>query len=114
VEIEQKSSQLPTFNPSPSTLTILAMVGGLGIILAVLGLAFGAAAGNNANASVVGLAVLSGIFLLIVGVGGWVIGTQPYKHFDDINQPIDDGHHAHGHDEHADSHDTAHTSEAHH
>jgi len=36
------------------------------------------------------------VVLLIIGIGGWLVVVQPWRHFDDINQPLDDGH-GHGH-----------------
>jgi hypothetical protein len=107
VEIEQTSQ----IEPSPSLLTGLSMVGGLGITIVVVALGFGAAGVFGTDSSAVNGGVLLGLLLLAVGIGGWVIAVQPFRKFDDINQPLDDGHHGHAH--HEDAHDD-HTAAAHH
>ena len=85
----------------------LALAAGIGVILMILALAVGVIQGETADANALGLVIAGGLILLIVGVGGWVGVVQPYRNFDDINQPKDTGHHAHA----APSADAAHASE---
>jgi hypothetical protein len=108
VEIQPNSSQLPDFNPSQNTLTLLSMLGGAGIVLAVLALAIGSAGGSDTNPQVVGIGVLSGLFLLGMSIAGWAIAVQPFKKFDNINEPIEDDHHGHA-EHHEDDHVEAHS-----
>lgn len=97
----------PRFTP----LTMgLAMVAGLGLTLMVIALSIGVIQGVAADNNSIGLLFAGGLALLVVGIGGWVAVVQPYKHFDDINVPMDSGHHHDTHDEaHAEDHD-AHAS----
>lgn len=99
----QSESTHPTTNPSPSLLTGLAMVGGAGVIITVLVLALGAAGVLSAEDGTIRIGILLGLMLLVVGVGGWVIAVQPYRHFDDITIAAPDDH-AHAADDHADDH----------
>lgn len=84
-----------------SSLAVLGMslIAGLGVILMALALATGVIQGNAADSSAIGLLFVSGIALFLIGAGGWFALAQPSRHFDDINVPMDEGHH--GHDEHA-------------
>ena len=79
------------------------MIAGLGVTLIVLALGIGVVQGSAADSSTVGITFISGIGLFILGAVGWFGLTQPQRHFDDINQPLDDGSHGHteAHDEHA-------------
>lgn len=80
----------------------LSAIGGVGITLIVIALGIGVVGGEAVDSRVVGMGVLAGILLLVFAIVAWTGYVQPYKHFDDINQPLDDGHgHGHGHDEHA-------------
>jgi hypothetical protein len=94
VKVSEKISQ----NHSPAVLG-LAMIAGLGVILIVLALAIGVVQGNAADSTTIGLLFVSGIALFLLGAGGWYGVTQPQKHFDDINVPMDEF--PHGHNEHA-------------
>jgi len=112
-----KVSEKISWNHSPAVLG-MSMIAGLGVILIVLALGIGVIQGSAADSNTVGITFISGIGLFILGAVGWFGLTQPQKHFDDINQPLDDGSHGHAahtevHDEHAiipaaESHPTAH------
>ena len=79
------------------------MIAGLGVILVLTALAIGVIQGTAADSSTVAITFVSDIGLFLIGAVGWFGLTQPQKHFDDINQPLDDGSHGHteSHDEHA-------------
>lgn len=80
----------------------LALAAGIGVILMILALGVGVIQGEAADANLLGLTIVGGLILFIVGVAGWTGVVQPYRNFDDINQPKDTGHHghaAHGADE---------------
>ncbi len=109
MEIEQTSK----IEPSPSLLTGLAVIGGLGIVLVVIALGLGAAGVFGADQGTVSMGVLLGLLLLATGIGGWVIAVQPFTKFDDINIPLDDGHHGHA-ESHAEDVSDDHTQAAHH
>jgi hypothetical protein len=83
----------------PSTLLIfgLAMVAGLGLVLMMIALGIGVVQGIAADSNAIGLFFVGGLILLILGAGGWIAVVQPQKHFDDISQPMDTGHHAEAH-----------------
>lgn len=66
----------------------LALIGGGGLTLMLVGLGYGVAA-PDANATAVGGLVLLGALALAFGVGGWIVLTRPASHFDDINVPKD-------------------------
>jgi protein-S-isoprenylcysteine O-methyltransferase Ste14 len=83
-----------------SLITGLAMVGGLGLTIIVVALGVGVIV-PDADNNFVGLAVLTGLIMLIGAIGGWLAVVQPFTHFDDINVPAADEHH---HDSHADDH----------
>jgi len=87
----------------------LAMVAGLGLTLMVVALGIGTIQGAEADANAIGLFFAAGLGLMVTGIVGWIAVVQPYKHFDDINVPMDSGHH--GHDEaHADDHSSEHAA----
>lgn len=76
------------------------MIGGLGLTLIVISLGFGVVGGEDANSNLVGLGVLSGALILLTAIIAWLGVVQPHKHFDDINQPLEDDHgHGQGHDD---------------
>jgi hypothetical protein len=87
-----------------STVLGLSFVAGLGLILMILALSIGMIQGSAADGSTIGLLFITGLALLIVGGVGWFAVVQPQKHFDDINQPQDDGHHGHSEPATDDSH----------
>ncbi len=73
----------------------LSMVAGIGVIVMILALGVGVIQ-PEANSYVIGMAILIGLALLVIGVGGWIGLTRPFAHFDDINQPAESDHgHAH-------------------
>jgi hypothetical protein len=96
-----KVSEKISWNHSPSVLG-MSMIAGLGVTLIVLALGIGVIQGNAADGNSTGLTFAIGVGLFTFGAGGWYVLTQPQRHFDDINQPLDDGHH--GHDTHQDEH----------
>lgn len=79
----------------------LAMVTGIGIILMILVLGLGVVEGNEANTQEFGMIFALGLLMTIAGAIAWTAVVRPFKNFDDINQPLEDDHHAHAHDEHA-------------
>ncbi len=93
-----KVSEKISWNHSPAVLG-MSMIAGLGVVLIVIALGIGVVQGAQADGNQIGLIVITGLGLFILGAGGWFGLTQPQKHFDDINVPLDDGHH--GHDTHA-------------
>ena len=109
-----KVSEKISWNHSPAVFG-MSMIAGLGVILIVLALAIGVIQGSAADNSSIGIAFISGIGLFVLGAVGWFGLTRPEQHFDDINQPLDDGSHGHAeaHDDHAivpaaDSHPAVH------
>ena len=91
----------PMSKPVPFALSLTA---GAGLVLMILALGFGVVQGADANSTVIGLTFAGGLGLLIIGIVGWLAAVQPFKNFDDINQPNFTGHHDA-------SHDTAHTED---
>lgn len=85
------------------------MVGGLGIVLLVTTAGLGVIGGENANTGATNVVFFTGIGLLVVAIAGWTGYVQPYKNFDDIDQPAPD---EHGHGHHDEAHSEAH-NEAH-
>ena len=85
--------ETPTTEESNETiLSILAMLGGLGIVMMVVAAGIGVM-WQNADSGLIGLFVMAGAGFLIAAVGGWVIVVRPHESFDDINQPLYHGHH---------------------
>lgn len=81
-----------------TVLTILSMIGGLGITTMVVAAGIGVV-WENADSGLIGMFVMGGLALLVASIGGWVIVERPHENFDDINQPMYHGHH---HDDHHD------------
>jgi ABC-type nickel/cobalt efflux system permease component RcnA len=81
---------------------------GLGLILIISGLAYGVTGGSNVNDDAVVLMLAAGAAFLILGLGAWLSIMQPWTRFDDINVPMNTGHHnePHASTEHSDD-DTA-------
>lgn len=69
----------------------LSLSAGFGLILIIVALAISVVIGETAAYLVSG-AIAVGLVLMVIGIGGWLIVVQPWRHFDDINQPLDDGH----------------------
>jgi ABC-type nickel/cobalt efflux system permease component RcnA len=81
----------------------LSLSAGFGLILIIVALAVSVVAGESA-AYLVSMALVVGLVLMFIGIAGWLVVVQPWQKFDDINQPLDDGH---GHapaEPHADEH----------
>lgn len=94
-----------------SSVLAMSMFAGLGVILMIFAGAIGVVQGETADANLLGLMFAGGVAFLLLGTIGWFGLTQPHKHFDDINVPMDTGHHGHDahadHDEHAEAEHTA-------
>ncbi len=69
----------------------LSMLAGIGLILMISVLFVGAFV-TEPQGNLLLFLFLGGLGFLILGIVGWVAVVQPFKHFDDINQPLDDGH----------------------
>ena len=82
--------------PSRLTLYSLAMVGGIGMTLMMLGagigVIYGAALDGQATHSL-GLAIIIGLVLLVLAIGLWLGWVRPFERFDDINVPAEVEHH---------------------
>ncbi len=78
----------------------MALTGGIGLLLMMVALGIGVAQGNNSDTSAISLLFLSGLALLILGIGAWAAATRPFAHFDDITQPKDTAHGHGSHDHH--------------
>lgn len=78
--------------PSRLTQYGLAMVGGAGITLMILGagvgVIYGASLGADATHTL-GLLIVVGLLLLVLAVGFWLGWTRPFERFDDINVPAE-------------------------
>ena len=82
--------------PSRLTLYGLAMVGGLGMTLMILGAAVGVIYGASMDAQAthsLGLLILVGLLLLALAIGFWLGFVRPFQRFDDINVPAEPEHH---------------------
>ncbi len=89
--------------PTPNTNLVagLAMAGGLGILLILIGFIAGVF-DPNMNSGIIGLTVLAGILCLIGAIVTWAAVVRPFDHFDDINVAQYHGHEGHdAHDDHA-------------
>lgn len=95
-----QKSRFKTDNPLLFGLSFLA---GIGVVIMIVVAAAGVIGGAGADSGSLGLFFWLGLALLVSGVVGWFGVTRPDKHFDDINQPLEDDHgHGHAHDEHHD------------
>ncbi len=84
--------------PQPSKLTLygLAMVGGLGLTLMMLGAGIGVIYGTALDAEAthsLGLMIVAGLLLLVLAIGFWLGWARPFEGFDDINLPAEPEHH---------------------
>lgn len=66
----------------------MALVAGAGFILWMAVFYIGAV--GAASEQTVTLLFLLGAFLLLVGFVSWLYRRQPFRHFDDINQPLEE------------------------
>lgn len=95
------SVETPTpSTPNPNLVVGLAMTGGLGILLVMVGFLIGVF-DPNVSSSVVGILVLAGILTLIGAIAAWAAVVRPFDHFDDINVAQYHGHEHEHHDDHA-------------
>ena len=82
--------------PSKLTLYGLAMVGGLGLTLMMLGASIGVIYGTALDAEAthsLGLMIVGGLLLLALAIGFWLGWVRPFERFDDINIPAEPEHH---------------------
>lgn len=78
--------------PSRFTQYGLAMVGGAGMTLLILGASIGVIYGANLDAESthsLGLMLVVGFFLLVLAIGFWLGWARPFERFDDINAPAE-------------------------
>lgn len=88
--------RVPATQPSRLTLYALAMVGGLGMTLMILGAIVGVIYGASLDAEAthsLGLLIVVGLFLLLLAIGFWLGWVRPFERFDDINIPAEAEHH---------------------
>ncbi|MDZ4670952.1 MAG: hypothetical protein SH821_08785 [Phototrophicales bacterium] len=84
----------PAHNTGNNSLTLgLSLLGGLGMTLMIVGAGIGVIGGENADSTIVGIFVLSGLLMLISGIGAWLAVVRPWENFDDINEAHYHGHH---------------------
>ena len=70
----------------------LAMVGGLGMTLMILGASVGVVYGSTLDAEsthTLGLLIVIGLFLLALAIAFWLGWARPFERFDDINVPVE-------------------------
>ena len=82
--------------PSKLTHYGLAMVGGVGLTLLILGASLGVIYGGALDAETthsIGLALVLGLLLLVLAIGFWLGWARPFQRFDDINLPAEPEHH---------------------
>lgn len=82
--------------PSKLTLYGLAMVGGVGMTMMMLGASIGVIYGTALDAAAthsLGLMIVVGLLLLILAIGFWLGWVRPFERFDDINIPAEPEHH---------------------
>ena len=97
----EQETQSTTENNNESILSILAMLGGLGIIVMVGATGYGVVM-DNADSGIIGMFLMAGAGLLAAGIAGWVIVVRPHENIDDISVGTYHGHHHDDHDDHAD------------
>ena len=74
----------------------LAMVGGAGMTLMILGAGIGVIYGASLGADAthqLGLAIVAGLLMLLLAIGFWLAWVRPFERFDDINIPAEPEHH---------------------
>lgn len=82
--------------PSRLTQYCLAMVGGAGMTLLILGASIGVIYGANFDGESthsLGMMLVVGFFLLILAIGFWLGWVRPFERFDNINVPAETEHH---------------------
>lgn len=75
-------------NGRDATGVMLAMVAGTGFILGMVVFFLGAVGGAADDA--LNLLFLVSAILFFGGIIGWFLRGQPFRHFDDINQPSEE------------------------
>jgi hypothetical protein len=88
----------PASTPNNNLIVGLAMAGGLGILLVIIGFLMGVF-DPNLSSGIVGITVLAGILFLVGAIAAWTAVVRPFDHFDDINVALYHGHEHH--DDHA-------------
>ena len=81
-----------TSQPSRLTQYGLAMVGGIGMTMVLLGASIGVIYGAALDAGAthsLGLIIVIGLVLLALAIGLWLGWVRPFERFDDINVPAD-------------------------
>jgi ABC-type nickel/cobalt efflux system permease component RcnA len=79
----------------------LSMTAGIGMTVVIIALGVGVLLSDGADPNLISFAVAAGAALFVIGLGGWLAATQPWKHFDDINVAQ---YHGHAHEPHATDH----------
>lgn len=105
-----KVSEKISWNHSPAVFG-MSLIAGFGIVLILTALSIGVIQGSAADSNGIGIAFLTGLALFVLGAIGWFGLTQPQRHFDDINKPLEDDHH--GHSTSRDNHAIVPADEAH-
>jgi hypothetical protein len=80
-------------NPKSPLNVLLAVIGGIGLMMMSFALGIGVIGAENAPMSLFNGLFFGGLLLLIGASIGWFGVSQPHKHFDDINEPQYTGHH---------------------
>ena len=91
---EERSANVT--QPSRLTLYGLAMVGGLGLTMMMLGASIGVIYGTALDGEAthsLGLMIVGGLLLLILAIAFWLGWVRPFERFDDINIPAEPEHH---------------------
>ncbi len=81
-----------TDQPSRLTLYVLAMLGGVGMTVMILGASVGVIYGAELSADEthsLGLAIVVGLLMLLLAIGLWLGWVRPFERFDDINAPAE-------------------------
>ncbi len=84
---------METYDPKSPLMVGLAVVGGLGLTLMSVALGVGVIQGAAATSNLISGTFWVGLIMLVGATIGWFGVAQPYKHFDDINEPHYHGHH---------------------
>jgi len=82
----------------------LALMAGIGLVLMILAGGIGVTQSSDADPTLVSILFAAGLLVFASGVIAWLAVVQPYRHFDDIDVPMDE--HGHGHDDHAPADET--------
>jgi hypothetical protein len=91
-----KVSEKISTNHSP-IVWLVSLVAGLGVTLMIVALGVGVIQSASSDTNSIGMLFVAGLILFVLGSVAWYGVVQPQKHFDDINQPLEDEHHGHSH-----------------